>query len=651
MTDAAPPGEHDELVYAAAGLPKTTNWWGAFVIGLAGTILVTGNRAGDGHRAGRSVGAGDRAHHDQRLPRVPAAGRALGDDARPLRAASPPTRIRPTRTAGRASPSTSTGSRAWAYWLGWFPVAPLNMILASFYIVDRFHLIDRPGSRRSTPRSRGGRSASRSSGCCVLAIPAVRGLRFGTVFATALALLSMIPLTFLAIAWIFNPVLGRLQLAGPLPPHRRQRVLHAAVRARLADAVHRVLVPVDVERDRDGGGCLLHRRDPGPRPRRQDRHEPGRPLRPVHLHDDPGGVHHRARPARSGQRGARRSQDDLRHTTPPPCSGPAPARASSNWLIAIMLILALILSALNAITGTARSLHQMSTDGQFPQLLPARQPPWRAQPLDVRSTSACSIAGRVHGRRGRDLHVLERRLPGLVHPGARRLLPAAQAPPERAPAVQAARVDEVRRARDRGRVRDHLLLRRPGVREPARATPPGARRSPTTSSAGPCCCSYLLFYCLPQAGRGPAPGARCEEWSARRPLRSRARPTRELDRATRGPLLDASRAGSVRADPARLRGASDSGGGDPAGPRAGAARRRQRARVLDRAGARRLVRAADSRPAPDQEGMGRAAQDRRPGGQAPRAQRHRRRRPRGRHAEVDQADPPRRRSSPAATRS
>ena len=38
-----------------------------------------------------------------------------------------------------------------------------------------------------------------------------------------------------------------------------------------------------------------------------------------------------------------------------------------NWLIAIMLILALILSALNAITGTARSLHQMSTDGQFPR--------------------------------------------------------------------------------------------------------------------------------------------------------------------------------------------------------------------------------------------------------------------------------------------
>ena len=46
------------------------------------------------------------------------------------------------------------------------------------------------------------------------------------------------------------------------------------------------------------------------------------------------------------------------------------AGAGSNlldWLVAIMLILALILSALNAITGTARSLHQMSTDGQFPK--------------------------------------------------------------------------------------------------------------------------------------------------------------------------------------------------------------------------------------------------------------------------------------------
>ena len=31
-----------ELDYAGGGLKQETNWWGAFVIGLAGTILVTG---------------------------------------------------------------------------------------------------------------------------------------------------------------------------------------------------------------------------------------------------------------------------------------------------------------------------------------------------------------------------------------------------------------------------------------------------------------------------------------------------------------------------------------------------------------------------------------------------------------------------------
>jgi hypothetical protein len=32
----------EELKYASGGLKRETGWWGAFVIGLAGTILVTG---------------------------------------------------------------------------------------------------------------------------------------------------------------------------------------------------------------------------------------------------------------------------------------------------------------------------------------------------------------------------------------------------------------------------------------------------------------------------------------------------------------------------------------------------------------------------------------------------------------------------------
>ncbi len=119
------------------------------------------------------------------------------------------------------------GFTAWAYWLGWFPVAPLNMILASFYIVDRFEpqrdrgLHADPHVHRLVDARR-----SRSAGSCCCSSPPIRGLRFGTLFATALALLSMIPLTFLAISWIFNPV-GRRTSASctHFQPHRRHRLL------------------------------------------------------------------------------------------------------------------------------------------------------------------------------------------------------------------------------------------------------------------------------------------------------------------------------------------------------------------------------------------------------------------------------------------
>ena len=34
--------QSEQVDYAGGGLARETNWWGAFVIGLAGTILVTG---------------------------------------------------------------------------------------------------------------------------------------------------------------------------------------------------------------------------------------------------------------------------------------------------------------------------------------------------------------------------------------------------------------------------------------------------------------------------------------------------------------------------------------------------------------------------------------------------------------------------------
>ena len=53
-----------------------------------------------------------------------------------------------------------------------------------------------------------------------------------------------------------------------------------------------------------------------------------------------------------------------------------------DWLIAIMLIIALSLSVLNAIMGSARALHQMSIDGDFPRVFARGQPARRAGLLD-----------------------------------------------------------------------------------------------------------------------------------------------------------------------------------------------------------------------------------------------------------------------------
>src|SRR5579872_4580745 len=194
---------HDELDYVGGGLPKTTNWWGAFVIGLAGTILVTGIApvmvTSLGAVAIPSIFLITFSGYLLCLFLAELSGMMPHRSGGSPAYAYPAYKDRWPRFAEHVN-----GFTAWAYWLGWFPVAPLNMILASFYIVDRFHLSTAGFTPIHTPIAYWTLGIS-IVGLLVLAIPAVRGLRFGTVFATALALLSMIPLTFLAIAWIFNP--------------------------------------------------------------------------------------------------------------------------------------------------------------------------------------------------------------------------------------------------------------------------------------------------------------------------------------------------------------------------------------------------------------------------------------------------------------
>ena len=188
--------------YEGGGLSRETNWWGAFVIGLAGTILVTGI--------------------------APVMVTSLGAAAIPLIVVitlsgymlclflAELSAMMPERAGG--SPTYAyvaykdrwprfaehvNGFTCWAYWLGWFPVGPINMILASYYLGSLFGLDLTNGFTVSHTFIAYWTIAISIVGILLIFIPAWLGIRLGALFATFLGLISMIPLTFLAIAPIF----------------------------------------------------------------------------------------------------------------------------------------------------------------------------------------------------------------------------------------------------------------------------------------------------------------------------------------------------------------------------------------------------------------------------------------------------------------
>ncbi len=363
--DLTAPGPfEDELAYEGSGLPKTTNWWGAFVIGLAGTILVTGIAP----TMVTTLGAAS-------IPIIvviTVSGYLLCLFLAELSA------MMPDRSGGSpayAYPAYKdrwpklaehiNGFTAWAYWLGWFPVAPLNMILASFYIVDRFGLSTAGFTPIHTPIAYWTLAIS-VVGILLLFIPALLGLRFGTVFATTLALLSMIPLTFLAISWIFHPSVAHFsQLSG---------FHHLDGSGFFSSVFHHGWLTISVAFSflltwnviaMEAAACYIG-----------ETRNPDRDAKiAMNLEGGYGVFIYTMIPLAfvivlgSGalSNSALVDPKTIFVHFASKVFGTGAGSTLLNWLIAIMLILALILSALNAITGTARSLHQMSTDGQFPR--------------------------------------------------------------------------------------------------------------------------------------------------------------------------------------------------------------------------------------------------------------------------------------------
>jgi amino acid transporter len=204
----------DEMAYTAHEMKRETNWVGAFVIGLAGTILVTGIAPVMVTTLGAACIPGTIV--------ITLTGWLLCLFLAELAA------MMPERTGGAPSyayPAFKNrwpkfakhinGVTAWMYWLGWFPVGPLNMILASFYLAALFGLNTTAGiNPLGTPIAYWTLGIS-IVGMLVFFIPAYLGIRFGAGFAKILAVLSMAPLTFIAVAWIFAPsVVHMSELSG-----------------------------------------------------------------------------------------------------------------------------------------------------------------------------------------------------------------------------------------------------------------------------------------------------------------------------------------------------------------------------------------------------------------------------------------------------
>jgi amino acid transporter len=356
--------QDQELEYAGGGLAQETNWWGAFVIGLAGTILVTGI--------------------------APVMVTALGAASIPVIVVITVTgwllclllaelsAMMPERTGG--SPSYAypaykdrwpglakhvNGFTAWAYWLGWFPVAPLNMILASFYLGDRFGLNLESGFTPISTFISWWTLGISVVGILLFFIPAYLGIRFGTVFATVLAMLSMIPLTFLAISWIFNPsavdfgeLAGFTQLDGSGFFSGVDGYGWFTVYIAYSFLLTWNVIAMEA------AACYIG-----------ECKDPDRDAKiALNLEGGYGMFVYTLIPlAFVIVLGANAlSNPDLIDpksmfvTFAGEVFGGAGGQVL-NWLIAAMLIIALALSALNAIMGCARSLHQMSVDGQFPR--------------------------------------------------------------------------------------------------------------------------------------------------------------------------------------------------------------------------------------------------------------------------------------------
>ena len=191
----------------SVGLAKHTNWWGAFVVGLAGTILVTGIApfAVQGMGASAILYMGINTIFGLVLCLCLAELACMWPD----RAGGVPSYAAASfePLIGKKKADYLGGFSGWSYWLGWFPVAPINMILAASYMQSLFklpaggsvHLFGKYGAPVSV-----GVLLTSVVILLVIYIASYLGIRLGAGFATLLGVVSMLPLTALVFLPFFK---------------------------------------------------------------------------------------------------------------------------------------------------------------------------------------------------------------------------------------------------------------------------------------------------------------------------------------------------------------------------------------------------------------------------------------------------------------
>ncbi|MBS2533955.1 APC family permease [Catenulispora sp. NF23] len=335
------------------GLVRSTDWKGAFAIGLAGTILVTGID--------------------------PAAVQALGAAAIPLIAVLTATGVvlclmlaelaamMPHRTGGLPSYAYETykplgrrtaahagGLSAWAYWLGWFPVAPINMILAAAYLVDIFHL---PVGHRLQVFGSIGSPVGLTTlivavlGILLMFVPCYLGIKFGAGFAAVLGVASMVPLTLFILLPLARP--SKFHLAAVAGFH-----LPAGVHASFGLFVAWAFVMTWSVLAMEAAACYIG-----------ECREPTRDAKIAMSVEGGYGLFTFVFTAVVivGVVGVTVNVDPLTVYTQVVSEIFGSHAEAVQYVLGIPLIIALTLSVLNAIAGSARSLYQVAHDGMLPR--------------------------------------------------------------------------------------------------------------------------------------------------------------------------------------------------------------------------------------------------------------------------------------------